>query len=126
MFINDSKGTNVGATIAALEGLDGPLVLIAGGQGKGANFAPLARAARGRLAGAVLIGESAGDLERALAAVCPTNRAASMSEAVERAVTMAHEGMTVVLSPACASLDMFDDYADRGEQFAAAVRELDP
>lgn len=125
-FINDSKGTNVGATVAALEGLDGPFVLIAGGQGKGASFAPLARAGRGRLAGAVLIGEAAGDLERTLTGVCPTRRAAGMPEAVAQAVAMAGTGMTVLLSPACASLDMFVDYADRGEQFAAAVTELDP
>jgi UDP-N-acetylmuramoylalanine--D-glutamate ligase len=125
-FVNDSKGTNVGATIAALEGLEGPFVLVAGGQGKGANFAPLAQAARGRVAAAVLIGEAARDLELAFAGVCPTIRAASMSEAVARAASMASAGKTVLLSPACASFDMFANYADRGEQFAAAVRELEP
>lgn len=125
-FINDSKGTNVGATIAALEGFDGPFVLIAGGQSKGASFASLAQSARGKLVAAILIGEAAGELERALAGVCPMQRAADMPEAVMRAAAQARPGSTVLLSPACASLDMFVDYADRGEQFVAAVRELEP
>jgi len=123
-YINDSKGTNVGATIAALEGLDGRFVLIAGGQGKGASFAPLAQAARGRVAAAVLIGEAADELERVMAGICPTSRAASMTEAVTRAASMAGPGMTVLLSPACASFDMFSGYADRGAQFKAAAMEL--
>lgn len=125
-FIDDSKGTNVGATIAALEGLKGPFVLIAGGQGKGASFAPLAQSARGKLTAAILIGEAAGELEQALAGVCPTLRAVDMPQAVARAAAQARPGSTVLLSPACASLDMFVDYADRGAQFAAAVRELEP
>ena len=123
-FINDSKGTNVGATVAALEGFDAPLVLIAGGQAKGASFAPLAQAARGRLTAAILIGESAPDLERALADVCATERAPSLDAAVARAAALAEPGGTVLLSPACASFDMFKNYEDRGRQFAAAVREL--
>jgi UDP-N-acetylmuramoylalanine--D-glutamate ligase len=123
-FINDSKGTNVGATVAALEGLDGPLILIAGGQAKGASFEPLAHAARGRLVAAVLIGESAPALELALAGVCVTARAASLDEALDRAVALAAPGVTVLLSPACASFDMFSSYVDRGEKFTAAVRGL--
>lgn len=124
-FVNDSKGTNVGATCAALDGLPGPLVLIAGGQAKGATFTPLVHSAAGKLDGAVLIGEAAAELERAFASICPTRRAASMSEAVALATEFASPGTTVLLSPACASLDMFANYADRGEQFAAAVRGLE-
>lgn len=123
-YINDSKGTNVGAAVAALEGLDGPFVLIAGGQSKGASFAPLARHARGKLVGAVLLGESAADLEQALAGVCETHRASGMSQAVAIAAELAIPGVTVLLSPACASFDQFASYADRGEQFAASVREI--
>jgi UDP-N-acetylmuramoylalanine--D-glutamate ligase len=125
-FVNDSKGTNVGATCAAVDGLPGRLVLIAGGQAKGASFTPLVRSAAGKLDGAVLIGEAAGELEQALSSLCPTRRAASMAEAVTLAVELASTGTTVLLSPACASLDMFVNYADRGEQFAAAVRRLKP
>jgi UDP-N-acetylmuramoylalanine--D-glutamate ligase len=123
-FINDSKGTNVGATVAALEGLDGPFVLIAGGQAKGASFAPLAQAARGRLLAAVLIGESAPEIGRALAGVCATEQAASLDQAVARAHALAEPGASVLLSPACASFDMFKSYEDRGEQFKTAVEEL--
>ena len=123
-YINDSKGTNVGATIAALEGLDGPFVLIAGGQSKGASFAPLVMHARGKLVGAVLIGEAAADLEQALVGVCATRRADGMRQAVTIATEIAMPGVTVLLSPACASFDQFSGYADRGEQFAARVREI--
>jgi UDP-N-acetylmuramoylalanine--D-glutamate ligase len=125
-YVDDSKGTNVGATLAAVNGLAGPLVLIAGGLGKGQNFAPLAAGARGKLRAAVLIGAAADELERVLAPVCTTVRAASMTEAVERAAALARRGDTVLLSPACASQDMFRDYRERGEQFARAARELPP
>ncbi|HEX6996718.1 MAG TPA: UDP-N-acetylmuramoyl-L-alanine--D-glutamate ligase [Gammaproteobacteria bacterium] len=123
-YLDDSKGTNVGATLAALEGLQGPLVLIAGGVGKGADFAPLAAAARGKVKAAVLIGRAAGEIEAALAGVCPTRRADGMAEAVRLAAALAAPGDTVLLSPACASQDMFRDYRHRGEAFAAAAREL--
>ena len=123
-YINDSKGTNVGAAVAALEGLDGPFVLIAGGQSKGASFAPLALHARGKLAAAVLLGEAAAELEQALGGVCATHRASNMAKAVAIASQIATPGTTVLLSPACASFDQFAGYADRGEQFAASVREL--
>jgi UDP-N-acetylmuramoylalanine--D-glutamate ligase len=123
-FINDSKGTNVGATMAALLSIAGPVVLIAGGQGKGASFAPLSQLPSGHLRAAVLIGEAAAELEVTLAATCPTVRAANMREAVERAADLAHAGDTVLLSPACASQDMFTDYRERGDMFAQAVMEL--
>jgi len=123
-FLDDSKGTNVGATLAALNGLAGPLVLIAGGLSKGQDLAPLAPGARGKLRAAVLIGAAAPELERVLEPICPTVRASSMAEAVARAAELAQRGDTVLLSPACASQDMFRDYHDRGEQFARAALEL--
>jgi UDP-N-acetylmuramoylalanine--D-glutamate ligase len=123
-YVDDSKGTNVGATLAALHGLAGPLVLIAGGLGKGQDLTALAPASRGKLRAAVLIGTAAAELEQVLAGVCPTVRAATMSDAVARAASLAQRGDTVLLSPACASMDMFRDYKDRGEQFARAAEEL--
>jgi UDP-N-acetylmuramoylalanine--D-glutamate ligase len=123
-YVDDSKGTNVGATLAALRGLDGPLVLIAGGLAKGQDLAPLAAGARGKLRAAVLIGTAAPDLEQALAGVCPTVRAASMDDAVARSAALARRGDTVLLSPACASQDMFRDYKERGDKFARAAEEL--
>jgi UDP-N-acetylmuramoylalanine--D-glutamate ligase len=124
LYIDDSKGTNVGASIAAIEGLAGPLVLIAGGLGKGADFAPLAESARGKVKAAVLIGRAAGEIERALAGVCMTRRAADMPSAVAAAAALAEAGDTVLLSPACASLEQFRDYRHRGEVFTAAVEAL--
>jgi UDP-N-acetylmuramoylalanine--D-glutamate ligase len=124
VYINDSKGTNVGATVAALGGIAGPVVLIAGGLSKGASFGALAALPRGRLRAAVLIGEAASALEKTLAGVCPTLRARSMPEAVERAAGAALPGDTVLLSPACASQDMFQDYRERGDIFTRAVLEM--
>ena len=124
VYVNDSKGTNVGATVAAVEGIAGSVVLIAGGLSKGARFDSLAALPLGRLRAAVLIGEAAAELETALAKVCPTQRAASMAEAVERAARAAVPGDTVLLSPACASQDMFKDYRERGELFTRAVLEM--
>jgi len=122
-YINDSKGTNVGATLAAVGGLAGPLVLIAGGEGKGQDFAPLV-ALRGKVRHAVLIGRDAPVLAAALAGVCGTERCGSLEDAVRRAARLARSGDTVLLSPACASLDMFRDYAERGAVFTQAVKEL--
>jgi UDP-N-acetylmuramoylalanine--D-glutamate ligase len=123
-FVDDSKGTNVGATLAALDGLAGPLVLIAGGLSKGQDLTALGAGARGKLRAAVLIGAAAAELEAVLKPVCPTLHAKSMDEAVAKAAALAQRGDTVLLSPACASQDMFRDYRDRGEQFARAAREL--
>jgi UDP-N-acetylmuramoylalanine--D-glutamate ligase len=123
-YVNDSKGTNVGATLAAVGGLGGPLVVIAGGDGKGQDFTPLAAAFRGKVRTALLLGRDAGLIETALAGICHTARVASMEEAVRAAARFAQPGDTVLLSPACSSLDMFRDYAQRGNVFAAAVKEL--
>jgi UDP-N-acetylmuramoylalanine--D-glutamate ligase len=123
-YVDDSKGTNVGATIAAVAGIPGPLVMIAGGVGKGQDFTPLAQAFRGKVRHAVLIGKDAPTLSKALAGVCTTERAASMPQAVAAAMRAAQAGDTVLLSPACASFDMFRDYAHRGDVFAATVRNF--
>jgi len=123
-YIDDSKGTNVGATMAAVAGMTGPLVMIAGGEGKGQDFTPLAAAFRGKVRHTVLIGRDAPMLAAALKGVCTTQMAASMDDAVALAAGEATAGDTVLLSPACASLDMFRDYGHRGDVFAAAVRRL--
>jgi len=124
-YVDDSKGTNVGATIAAVAGLPGPLVLIAGGEGKGQDFTPLRSAFRGKVRKAVLIGKDAAAIAAALAGVCATETVGSMAAAVHAARECARPGDTVLLSPACASLDMFRDYGHRGDEFAAAVRALE-
>jgi len=128
-WYDDSKGTNLGATLAAVEGLaptrpSGRLVLILGGQGKGQDFAPLrgALATHGRAA--VLIGEDAGSIARAIGDAVPIRRAADMDAAVAAAAALAQPGDGVLLSPACASFDMFSGYAARGEAFVRAVRML--
>jgi UDP-N-acetylmuramoylalanine--D-glutamate ligase len=123
-YVNDSKGTNVGATLAAVAGMPGTLVVIAGGDGKNQDFAPLAAAFAGRVRLALLIGRDAPALAAALESACPTLRCASLEQAVVAAAAAARPGDTVLLSPACASLDMFRDYAHRGEVFAASVRRL--
>jgi UDP-N-acetylmuramoylalanine--D-glutamate ligase len=123
-YIDDSKGTNVGATLAAVTGMSGPLVLIAGGQGKGQDFAPLAGALRGKVKHIVLIGQDAKQIAAALIGVCSCEFAADMPQAVALAARAAQSGDSVLLSPACASLDMFRDYAHRGDVFATAVRGL--
>jgi UDP-N-acetylmuramoylalanine--D-glutamate ligase len=123
-FVDDSKGTNVGATVAAVSGMAGPIVLIAGGDGKGQDFAALGAAFRGKVRHVVLIGRDASRLAAALAGVCGTEFAPDMPSAVRAARAAARPGDTVLLSPACASLDMFRDYAHRGEEFAASVRSL--
>jgi UDP-N-acetylmuramoylalanine--D-glutamate ligase len=124
-YIDDSKGTNVGATIAAVAGMPGPLVMIAGGEGKGQDFTPLAQAFRGKVRHAVLIGKDAPAVAAALTGVCTVETVASMPEAVIAATRVARARDTVLLSPACASLDMFRDYGHRGDVFAGAVHELE-
>jgi UDP-N-acetylmuramoylalanine--D-glutamate ligase len=123
-YINDSKGTNVGATLAAVSGYDGGLIVIAGGDGKGQDFTPLAAAFAHRVRHTFLIGRDAARIASILQNVCPTEIVADLDEAVQRAAQVASPGDTVLMSPACASLDMFRDYAQRGDLFAAAVGRL--
>jgi len=126
-FYNDSKGTNVASTIKALESFPEPVILIAGGKGKGQDFVPLAAAARGRVRNAVLIGVDRDQIRRALhGAGVATEYAESMEEAVRLASRHARIGDVVLLSPACASFDMFQNYEHRGEVFKDAVRRLMP
>ena len=119
-WYDDSKGTNVGATIAALQGLGKPSILILGGEGKGQDFSALAPAAGKFARKVLLIGRDAPLIER----VVPGERCKTLEEAVARAAEIARPGDAVLLSPACASFDMFRDYKHRGEVFAAAVRAL--
>ena len=121
-WYNDSKGTNVGATLAALQGMPGKVVLIAGGLGKGQDFTPLKAAVAAKARAVVLLGQDAAVIERAVAGAASVVRVKDMDEAVEQAANLAHAGDTVLLSPACASFDMFKGYDHRGEVFTAAVR----
>jgi UDP-N-acetylmuramoylalanine--D-glutamate ligase len=124
-FYDDSKGTNVGASVAALEGFREKVVLIAGGDGKGQDFAPLAPAVKAHARAVVLIGRDAPGIAAALVdADVPLANATSMQEAVEASYALAHSGDAVLLSPACASFDMFRNYAHRGDVFAEAARAI--
>ncbi|MBN2691841.1 MAG: UDP-N-acetylmuramoyl-L-alanine--D-glutamate ligase [Burkholderiaceae bacterium] len=120
-WIDDSKGTNVGATVAALAGMACPVVLIAGGDGKGQDFSPL-RAQAARLRAVVLIGRDAQTIAAQLHGLAPIEFTQSLEQAVQRAATLAQTGDAALLSPACASLDMFRNYAHRAEVFVQAVR----
>lgn len=125
-FFDDSKGTNVGATVAALGGLgeERRVVVILGGEGKGQDFTPLAAPVRQYARAVVLIGRDAPLIEAALASTgVPLLHAASMGEAVKLAAGRAHPGDAVLLSPACASFDMFKDYAHRAAVFCEAVQD---
>ena len=124
-FINDSKGTNVGATVAALEGLGQQVVLIAGGLGKGQDFSPLITPVARHARAVVLIGQDAGSIGSTLAVTgVPCETAATMEAAVRQAMALAKPGDAVLLSPACASMDMFRNYVHRGEVFVEAAAAL--
>lgn len=125
-WLDDSKGTNVGATVAALKGLSKKAVVILGGEGKEQNFAPLAPAVLAHAKQVLLIGRDAPRIHRALAGTgIPMETADTLEQAVRRAAQVARAGEAVLLSPACASFDMFRDYRHRAEAFAAAVAALD-
>ena len=123
-YINDSKATNVGAAVASIDSVDGMLVLIAGGDGKGGDFAELADAIEGKLRGAVLIGKDAEKIARALDTVMPVHFAENMESAVHMAASCAESDDTVLLAPACASLDQYDNYMARGDAFIEAVEGI--
>ncbi len=124
-FLNDSKGTNVGSTVAALSGMTRPTVLIAGGDGKGQDFSPLAEPIRQHAKAVVLIGRDARSIEFAITSSRVTSlHATDMDAAVRLAYAEATPGDVVLLSPACASFDMFDNYQHRGDMFAASVARL--
>ncbi|MBS0169060.1 MAG: UDP-N-acetylmuramoyl-L-alanine--D-glutamate ligase [Nitrospira sp.] len=123
-FVNDSKGTNVDAVLKALEGIEQPIWLIAGGRDKGGDFSRLEGAVRERVKGLILIGEAAGRIQAAMGNFDRCRPAATLRDAVELAAREAQPGEVVLLSPACASFDMFADYQDRGRQFKALVQAL--
>lgn len=125
VFYDDSKGTNVGASVAAIRGLaENRVVLVAGGRDKLGSYDPLVEALRDRGRGAVLIGEAADRLAEAIGTTVPLRRAGSMAEAVEASFELAEPGDAVLLSPACSSFDMFRDYHHRGQAFVEAVESL--
>ena len=123
-YVNDSKATNVDAVGFALQSFDAPIVLIAGGKDKGTDYAPLGPAVAGRVKRLILIGEATEKMERALGSLVPTERAATLEDAVLAAREAASTGDVVLLSPACASFDMFDDFEDRGRQFKDLVASM--
>jgi len=131
-YIDDSKGTNVGATVAALQGLgqqaaslDKKIILIAGGEGKGQDFSPLAEPVARYAKAVLLIGKAKDEIRAVLHAdTLVIQDFATLEAAVQQAAVMAQDGDMVLLSPACASLDMFRNYAHRAEVFVSAVREL--
>jgi UDP-N-acetylmuramoylalanine--D-glutamate ligase len=123
-FINDSKGTNVDATLKALHSIEQPIWLIAGGRDKGGDFSRLAPAIQQRVKRLILIGEAAPLIADAVRDYQAIARAASLQEAVELAASEARAGDVVLMSPACASFDMFADYQDRGRQFKGVVQSL--
>jgi UDP-N-acetylmuramoylalanine--D-glutamate ligase len=122
-YVNDSKATNVAAALRALAAYDAPLLLIAGGRGKGERFESLADAARGRVRRAYLIGETAGELAAALRDV-PCELSRELEPAVRAAAAAARPGEVVLLSPACASYDQFRDFEQRGDEFRRLAREV--
>jgi UDP-N-acetylmuramoylalanine--D-glutamate ligase len=124
-FYDDSKATNVDSVVAGVDGFPTPFVLIAGGRDKGGSYDPLVRAlTSGQCRGVVVIGEASDKIAAAVADQLPLERATTMEDAVARAVARAQPGDAVVLSPACSSYDMFDNYEHRGRVFVAAVEAL--
>lgn len=123
-WVNDSKATNVGATVAALSGAGTPVVLIAGGDGKGADFTPLRPALARHARALILFGRDAPLIDEAAGEITTKYRVKNLGQAVQKAAEVAVAGDTVLFSPACASYDMFSDYEQRGEAFRAAVGGL--
>lgn len=123
-WINDSKGTNVSASVAALRGLHAPVILIAGGIAKDADFTPLREVVEQHVKAIILIGRDAGKIQDAVADVVATSLAADMSDAVAQASVLAETGDVVLLSPACASFDMYQNFEQRGDDFRRCAGRL--
>jgi UDP-N-acetylmuramoylalanine--D-glutamate ligase len=123
-YINDSKGTNVGAVVKSVEGFTRPVILIAGGLDKGSDFSPLFDHFRKKVKLLILIGKVAEKIAKAVGGATETVFAGTLQDAVQLAAKRAASGDVVLLSPACASFDMFKDFEDRGRQFKEAVRNL--
>ena len=122
-WYNDSKATNVGASVAAITGLPGKHILIAGGDAKQADFSLIQSVAKKHLSAVVLIGRDAELIEKALDGIVSIVHVSDMSEAVRHAAGLAQSGDNVLLSPACSSLDMYRNFEHRGEVFMQAVKE---
>jgi UDP-N-acetylmuramoylalanine--D-glutamate ligase len=125
-YINDSKGTNVGAVLKSLEGMTAPVILIAGGKEKGCDFGPLRAPIQKKVKRLILIGEAAEKMAHTFSDATAIERADSIEMAVQKAAAFAAPGDVVLLAPACASFDMFRDYQDRGDRFRQAVAALLP
>lgn len=123
-WINDSKGTNVGAVAAAVDGLDGPLLLLLGGQAKGGDFAPLVPLLEGKLRKVLVFGQDALSILEQMRTGVAVERVADLPAAVTRAAALAESGDSVLLSPGCASFDQFSGYVERGERFRALVEQV--
>ena len=123
-YLNDSKATNVDSSLVALRALPGRVWLIAGGKGKGAPYAPLVEAARGRVLGVLTVGKDAPVIAQAFAPEFPVHACETLDRALETARKLAKRGDTVLLSPACASYDQFDNFEHRGDTFKRLVRAL--
>jgi UDP-N-acetylmuramoylalanine--D-glutamate ligase len=123
-YINDSKGTNVGAVLKSLESFSNPVVLIAGGRDKAGEFSLLKALVKEKVKALILIGEAGEKIKKALGDITQTVMAQSLKDAVEASRDLAENGDIVLLSPACASFDMFTDFEDRGRQFKRIVMEL--
>ena len=123
-YINDSKGTNVGAVLKSLESFSNPVVLLAGGRDKAGEFSLLRDLVKERVKALILIGEASEKIKKALGDITQTVMAQSLKDAVEASRDLAEKGDIVLLSPACASFDMFTDFEDRGRQFKRIVMEL--
>lgn len=122
-YYDDSKGTNVGAVVMALAGFEGPIILIAGGRDKGGDYTPLKGLLKGKVKKLILLGEARQTMQQALLGACAIEMVANMAEAVAMAKAAARPGDTVLLSPACASFDQYNNYHERGLDFQARVKE---
>ena len=123
-WVNDSKATNVDSALVALNAFEGPVWLIAGGKGKGAPYAPLVKASVGKVRGVFTIGQDAAAIAESFAGVCPVVACETLPVAVAQAQGLARKGDTILLSPACASYDQFQNFEHRGDSFKALVRKL--
>jgi UDP-N-acetylmuramoylalanine--D-glutamate ligase len=124
-FINDSKGTNVGAVVKAIESVNDPIILIAGGKDKGGDFKVLSQLVKEKVRAIFLIGEATEKIAEALRSYTEIIISDNLQSAVQDAYRMAKSGYTVLFSPGCASFDMFKDYKDRGEKFKQIVEGLE-
>jgi UDP-N-acetylmuramoylalanine--D-glutamate ligase len=123
-YYNDSKATNVDSTIKALESFDRNIIVILGGRDKGSDYAPLRPLVSERVKQVILLGEASDKIASALAGTAPMTRCSTMAEAVRTGRKLAESGDTVLLAPACASFDMFDNYEHRGRVFKEEVKRL--